>query len=922
VFSNNVVDDAGDSGVYLSISHSSEISFNSISNIGEWGLYVEVCDDLIVDSNSIQHTAENGVRMVASNRPTITSLNTLDTDPGLHAEACHNGTITESRFEDSGEAIGVLNSDNWLIADNTIVEAGGNGIEVQNGPNAAVLRNSISVVSGNDAIRIDTCPDAMVVNNTISEVDNLAISVFDAQRILIDGNIITSCDYGIFADISDNITVSANTIADSLLFGILLNTLDNPTVSFNSITATYGRGISVSTVLLGVFENNTMTDCGFYFTHGLAFQYYNHTLTGNTANGKPVLYEQNLNNADLTADDYGQIILLNCTFIEIANGSFTKATNPVQLFSCEEVLVESLTLELNFRAMTINASDNVTIRKVTVVGGEDGYSGIYMHFSDRTYIDNITVSDCNGNSNYGVMFQTSYYGTVTDSVFTNNYFGIRWSSSDNITVTNCDIFNSESYGIYAWGSTTDYSLVEGNTILNASRGFYSNQANDGLVTNNVIMYCSNAAIYLGGSVGDNYNITLNTVENNYDGIVGWTSDYHFIMNNTIRWNSNYGTYLLGSDFTEVYYNLIALNGLNGGDSRAGNFWDDGVALGNWWDDYIPPGIYNVDGSGGNTDDRWPQQYAPTEPIINQPQDFAYAEGSTGNEVVWRVFDDSLKDWEVWIDGALWEADAWDFVDITINVDGLSYGTHNVEVIVWDTDYNNVTDTLVIDVFDGTRPTINSPANRVAFVDGTGQTLVWVVADLHPGSYVVTLDDDEYETGVWIAGSIGVSIDGLDEGEHLIVMTVYDIDRNSASGGVLILVVDDVDAPTIDEPEDITYYFGTTGNRIIWSPEDEYPASYEVSLNGTVIISESWQGSRIVVEVDGTPIGTHHYVLTVYDGSGDSASDTVTVNVLPVVPATTAIPPPDYSVLIILVVGAGIAAVVIVVLFLYLKKSRT
>ncbi|UCE10779.1 MAG: hypothetical protein JSW61_02280, partial [Candidatus Thorarchaeota archaeon] len=367
--------------------------------------------------------------------------------------------------------------------------------------------------------------------------------------------------------------------------------------------------------------------------------------------------------------------------------------------------------------------------------------------------------------------------------------------------------------------------------------------------------------------------------------------------------------------------IIALSLVdNGYDSNAGNVWDDGAVLGNWWDDWPGTGSYDVD--NGNTWDNFPQLYAPTEPIISQPQDIAYAEGSTGNEITWRVFDDSLRDWEVWIDEALWEADAWDFVDITVNVDGLDYGTHNVEVVVWDVDQNNVTDTLVITVFDDTPPTVDGPPNGLAFVDGTGQTLVWEASDLHPRDYVVTLDGEVYETGTWTTGEIAIGIDGLEEGEQVFQMRVFDLDGNSAADSVLILVIDDDIAPTIDSPADISYLEGSIGNAIVWTPMDEYPSYFEVSFNGSIIASEDWGGSRIPVSVDGLPAGTHSMTLTVYDGSGNSVSDTVVVTVIPVVPTTPPPEPLDLGVLIIVVIGAGAAVAVVVIVFLIRKRRGT
>jgi parallel beta-helix repeat protein len=275
----------------------------------------------------------------------------------------------------------------------------------------------------------------------------------------------------------------------------------------------------------------------------------------------------------------------------------------------------------------------------------------------------------------------------------------------------------------------NYPIIEGNTLLNSTYGIYVADGDDGIIRNNLIMYSSLYGIYLTGS-NNNYDVTLNTVENNRDGIFVAQGDWQTITNNTVRWNSRYGIYVTGAANVLVHYNIIAFSGTdNGYHSLGGTDWDDGATLGNWWDDYTPPGVYAVD---GNTVDNFPMAYAPTEPLVNQPMDIYYAEGSTGNEITWLIADDYLRDWEVTIDGELWASDAWDFVDVTVGIDGLAYGSYTVVMTIWDVDLNSASDTVIIHVYDGTKPTINNEANRVAFVDGSGQSVEWIAYDLHPG----------------------------------------------------------------------------------------------------------------------------------------------------------------------------------------------
>ncbi|MCK4279629.1 MAG: hypothetical protein KAW94_03530, partial [Candidatus Thorarchaeota archaeon] len=252
------------------------------------------------------------------------------------------------------------------------------------------------------------------------------------------------------------------------------------------------------------------------------------------------------------------------------------------------------------------------------------------------------------------------------------------------------------------------------------------------------------------------------------------------------------------------------------------------------------------------------------------------------------------------------------------IDELAYGTHTVVVTVYDVDQNSVSDTVLVHVVDGTDPVIDAPANTIAFLDATGQTLTWEAYDLNPGTYGVEIDGEVAESGTWTSGTVEYNIDDLELGLHHVVLVIYDLDMNSVGAGVWVEVVDDVTDPSIDSPADLEMLEGSTGNNIIWTPEDKYPDRYEIHYNGSVIVSDDWGGSRIVVVVDDLHAGTHVMALTVYDGAGNSASDEVTVTVIQAVPVT---PPPSDYLELLMMIGAAVGAAAVVIAIIYFLRKR-
>ena len=73
--------------------------------------------------------------------------------------------------------------------------------------------------------------------------------------------------------------------------------------------------------------------------------------------------------------------------------------------------------------------------------------------------------------------------------------------------------------------------------------------------------------------------------------------------------------------------------------------------------------------------------------------------------------------------------------------------------------------------------------------------------------------------------------------------------------------------------------GSTGNSIIWNVGDQYPNVYNITMNGTLYLDTTiWVNGSISLNVDGLSVGTYVFVINVFDGYGNFASDEVTVTV--------------------------------------------
>jgi len=323
----------------------------------------------------------------------------------------------------------------------------------------------------------------------------------------------------------------------------------------------------------------------------------------------------------------------------------------------------------------------------------------------------------------------------------------------------------------------------------------------------------------------------------------------------------------------------------------------------------------------------------TSPTVDSPVDIQYDEFDTGYSITWDPSDMHPVSYVVYLEGSPVKSGAWNISaeTITISVDGHGLGEYNYTLLVTDIDGNTATDEVSVTVIDSIVPIIDSPADFQHNELDTGYLITWDPSDLHPISYIIYLEGASLKSGAWNISSetITISVDGLELGSHNYTIVVIDAGSNTATDTVFITVVDGSN-PTIDNPSDIGYTEGETGNTITWNPDDLHPLNYELFRDGVSLSSKVWglPLESIIIPVDGLSPGDYNYTIVVTDVGGNSVSDSVivTVEAQPTSTTTTTtsstttstIPLGDQSGMVIMIV-AGAGVIVIVIILIVVKK---
>lgn len=902
----------GATGIHVDTSFNVMVSNNLFDSINSYAIRVDDTDNVTLTNNEYYRIAYWAVGVYDSDFIEIISEYMDDiAQLSISLTNANNGLIQDCTLYGHPNWVGIVffSGVNWTIQDNLISTNWKPITHFGFGGNIKILRNTLlegMVASTASMIELLHPYDFEIVNNTIANCSGYAVNIVGGQRGLIEGNMITNTYEGIHSGTA-NLTVIGNSVHNiektainiagvinpELLnndleggeYGVYLNGASSPLLSGNTIQNTQ-VGIHCISVSNGIIENNNLTNCGFSFFRGSTLSYYNHTIANNYVNDLPFYYNLSGVGLILDADSYGQIMLVNCTNSAISSGEIVNATYGIMLFLGNSIDIISVILTAHNTGALFDRATNVSL--VDCVFSDSQFMAHYAH---DFLVDNLTIQD----------------GGESSSIY----------DTQNFQILNC-LLDEGTKGFYIWDSQDGF--IEGNRFFMGGKigVWLATSSQDIEIYDNEFKWC-NVGVY--GEGAFNINITLNNFHDNGVGAYSVNGNNWRITNNTFFANEYTGLWLDNAVNPFIVDNSFMNIDEDGREDVSTNFWDNGVDTGNYW--YVFPLVspYPIEGSGGSTD-RYPMSYdGPTEPMLNEPRDIEYAEFAEGNEIIWIVADDNPREWEVYVDGEFWAGDAWNFGNITVNIDGLSYGAHTVELIVWDLSNNNATDVVLVTVIDNTDPGISSPSNAIIFVGVSGNEISWTISDQNPDSFELYQDDVLVNSGSWWSTPWTYShdLDGLAEGEYTFTLAVYDVDGNKATDEVLVYVLGDDMNPVINHPDDINMTEGTIGNYIIWAATDDFPSHYVVVENASVAGTGDWGGTSVSLNIDGLPAGYYTFVITVYDSSGNSATDSVNVIVIPE-GGTPPIAPPDYTLAIVAVLGA--AGVIAVVVVLIMRKKKT
>lgn len=714
---------------------------------------------------------------------------------------CNNITLENSIIDSKYFGIRIDESFRCTIHNNTI-SADDNGIIVLDTPNSTISNNTIfnCFGIGIDITRSENCT---ICNNTAFNNTKAGLALYSiSYSDILSNEVYENSECGIYCEESENCTLYHNNVYSNLEFGIFFRDMDNTTLSNNLIQNNSEIGIQIIQSYNCVIHANSFVNDGLLLT-GSTQEEWHCDISNNIVNGKELGYFWDMENITVDGSLYGEIIIANCTGVDIQGGLFKDSTCGIEIgYSNNCNLYDSMISSCYFGYYS-SMSENCSIINCTITENELACTVFASH---NSVIANSSIYDSNAMAIYCAH---SINCTFQNNVLVNSEITIMGTTVDYWSHSFIDnTVNGKELG-YFWNltdSVIDCSEYGQMILANCSNVFVENGIFNSMVMGIQIAFCNNCTVF-NTTLSDNYHVGIYAVQSNncnflnntssgnqYTGIYCEACNNSTISYNKVFSNEQYGIKVVSGflgwcENNTIYGNSIGWNGVANAFNDGNNLWDDNISLGNSWNDYDGSGTYIIEGFFDEATDRYPSLLSDAaSPTIDSPLDITFEKGTIGNILTWKVSDAYPISYQILQDSTEIESGFWGGNTITICVDDLDDGTYNYTLIVKDAAGNTASDSIFV-IVANTMPEIDHPEDITYLVGTTGHSITWHPTDTTPTSYQILVNGTIAEEGLWNGSSITISVDELNPGTYNYTLVVQDASGNTASDSVIVMVTE-------------------------------------------------------------------------------------------------------------------------------------
>lgn len=500
--------------------------------------------------------------------------------------------------------ISVINTDYSLIENNNC-SFNVQGFVLDGSAHASIFSNycANNTHYNREGISCWNCPYSNISYNQFDGTNG--INIWLSENSIVNNN-----SEGYIFVVSSNVQICYNEILNN--YGGIYSSSSNSFIYGNNFQSNYSNYITISSGGNQQVLNNSIGQGGFvlYESQIDMETLLSHTFENNTVRSKPITYVKNKQNYLFNDSSYAQVFLINCTYIDFENISFSNVPQSIRCYYSSNIQISHCNFSnISWHGVGAIQSSNIDIKSNNFTECSQGIHlynseecnivsnfcfkngiGIYTFYSQYTLID----SNFCFNNSHGIYAQSDIYSGESiirnNTCWYNSENGIFMSTSHSTAENNSCCYND--IGMYVM---TSYSTIKKNICNNNSlNGIDIYYAKNCQFYNNTSNFNGHQGFRLRGA--DNNKIYFNHIQGNYD--------YGLFCNDRTENNVIYLNNFIANNNVET--NLTVNQAYNIGLSNL--FYSTSLLSGNYWSDLIwyMGAIYEIDGDSNI--DPYPLQY--------------------------------------------------------------------------------------------------------------------------------------------------------------------------------------------------------------------------------------------------------------------------------------------------------------------------
>jgi len=248
---------------------------------------------------------------------------------------------------------------------------------------------------------------------------------------------------GIIIQSSSNILIANNTIPANVGSDLTVSSSTNVTITGNYIgSSATGYGMDLSGVNVTVSQN------GFH-NSGLVFSGSINVASDNTVNGKPLYFYHDCNNLSLNNVPVGQLIIANCSNVQLSNLSIAGSSIGIAMYGVHNVRMQNVNSTSNHVTnLDIGGSTNVTIEHsdfsyipLNSFFGPGALVAVSIYDSNNTIVDRSNFQ----NGQHALQLSSDVNATVSGNTFASDNGMLCLSSSTGVRIFHNNFLISPEY---------------------------------------------------------------------------------------------------------------------------------------------------------------------------------------------------------------------------------------------------------------------------------------------------------------------------------------------------------------------------------------------------------------------------------------------------------------------------------------------